>query len=75
MPADIVDVSGSGRWCSHRAVPRNHECCHWRLRHAVPRNRKCCHWRPRHALSRNHVQSTFMNFHFLSQFSSCCQTV
>ena len=43
----IVDVTGSGRWCSNRAVPRNHECCHWR---------------PRHALSpSNHVQSTIMN--------------
>ena len=47
----IVDVSGSGRWCSHRAVPRNH---------------RCCHWRPRHALSpSNHVQSTIMIFPLL----------
>ena len=47
----IVGVSGSGRWCSHRAVPRNH---------------RCCDWRPRHALSpRNHVQSTIMNFPLL----------
>ena len=46
-----VGVSGSGRWCSHRAVPRDHECCHWR---------------PRHALSpSNHVQSTIMNFPLL----------
>ena len=62
----IVDVSGSGRWCSHRAVPRNHGCCHWCPRHAVPRNHRCCHWRPRHALSpSNHVSSTIMNFPLL----------
>ena len=30
-----VGVSGSGRWCTHRAVPRNHGCCHWRPRHAL----------------------------------------
>ena len=61
-----VGVSGSGHWCSHRAVPRNHECCHWRPRHAVPRNHRCCHWRPRHALSpSNHVPSTIMNFPLL----------
>ena len=61
-----VGVSGCGRWCSHRAVPRNHECCHWRPRHAVPRNHRCCHWRPRHALSRsNHVQSTILNLPLL----------
>ena len=59
----IVGVSGSGRWCSHRAVPRNHGCCHWCPRHGVPRNHRCCHWRPRHALSpSNHVPSTIMNF-------------
>ena len=46
-----VGVSGSGRWCSHRTMPRNHGCCHWR---------------PRHALSpSNHVQSTIMNFPLL----------
>ena len=61
-----VGVSGSGRWCSHRAVPRNHGCCHWCPRHAVPRNPRCCHWRPRHALSpNNHVPSTIMNFSLL----------
>ena len=76
-----VGVSGSGRWCSHRAVPRNHECCHWCPRHAVPRNHRCCHWCPRHAVPRNHrcchwrprhalspcnhVQSTIMNFPLL----------
>ena len=59
--AHVCVSSGSGRWCSHRAVPRNRECCHWRPRHAVPRNHECCHWRPRHALSRNHVQSTIKN--------------
>ena len=32
-----VGVNGSGRWCSYRAVPRNHGCCHWCPRHAVPR--------------------------------------
>ena len=45
-----VGVSGSGRWSSHRAVPRNH---------------RCCHWHPRHALSRNHIQSTIMIFPLL----------
>ena len=59
----IVDVSGMGLVVggSHRAVPRNHECCHWRPRHAVSPS--------------NHVQSTIINFHFLSQFSSRCLTV
>ena len=42
-----VGVSGSGRWCSHRAVPRNHGCCHWR---------------PRHALSPSHRQSWIFHF-------------
>ena len=23
-----VEVSGSGQWCTHRAMPRNHRCCH-----------------------------------------------
>ena len=46
-----VGVSGSGHWCSHRAMPRNHVCYHWR---------------PRHAFSpSNHVQSTIMNFPLL----------
>ena len=30
-----VGVSGRGRWCTHRAVPRNHRYCHWRPRHAL----------------------------------------
>ena len=72
--SSIVDVSGSGRWCSHRAAPRNHECCHWCSRHAVPRNHRCCHWRPRHALSPCNHNPLSCIFHFLSQFSSCCQT-
>ena len=29
-----VGVSGSGQWCTRRAVSRKHGCCHWRLRHA-----------------------------------------
>ena len=33
-----VGVSGSGQWCTHRAVPRNHGCRHQRPRHAVSRN-------------------------------------
>ena len=41
--SSIVDVSGSGRWCSHRAVPRNHGCCYWCPRHAVSRIHRCCH--------------------------------
>ena len=53
----IVDVSGSGRWCSHRAVPRNHECCHWS---------------PLHALSPSHRQfwifPPFLNFSLRVQF-------
>ena len=64
-----VGVSGSGRWCSHRAVPRNHGCCHWRPRHAVSRNHWCCHWRSRCALSPSHGQ--FWIFHF-SEFSTSC---
>ena len=28
-----VDVSGSGQWCTHRAVPRNHSRRHRRPRH------------------------------------------
>ena len=42
-----VGVSGSGQWCTHRAVPRNH----W-----------CCHWRPRHALSPSHRQFWIVHF-------------
>ena len=43
----IVDVSGSGQWCTHRAVPRNH---------------RCCHWRPRLALSPSHRQFWIFHF-------------
>ena len=64
-----VGVSGSVQWCSHRAVPRNHGCCHWCPRHAVPRNHRGCHWRPRHALSPSHRQ--FWIFHF-SEISTLC---
>ena len=64
-----VGVNGSGQWWTHRAVPRNHWCCHWRPRHAVSRNHWCCHWRPRHALSPSHRQ--FWTFHF-SEFSTSC---
>ena len=68
-----VGVSGSGRWCSHRAVPRNHGCCHWCPHRAVPRNHGCCHWRPRHALSpSNHVQSTIIKFPLLVPILSDC---
>ena len=61
-----VGVSGCGRWCSYRALPRNHGCCHWCPRHAVPRNHRCCQRRPRHALlPSNHVPSTIMKFPLL----------
>ena len=40
-------LSGCGQWSAHRALPRKHECCHWRSR---------C------ALSRTHRFSTFANF-------------
>ena len=46
--------------CTHRAVPRNH---------------RCCHWRPRLALSSSHRFSTFKNFPLRVQFLillSCC---
>ena len=74
-----VGVSGSGQWCTHRAVPRNHECCHWCPCHGVPRNHRCCHWHPRCALSPSHRQfwvfSTFLNFPLLVpilNLLSCC---
>ena len=61
LRSSIVDVNGSDRWCSHRAMPRNHGCCHWR---------------PRPALSpSNHVQSTILKFPLrvpiLNLLSSC----
>ena len=59
----IVDVSGSGRWCSHRAVPRNHGCLSLvsgvMQYHAII---DVVIGRPRHALSpSNRVSSTVMN--------------
>ena len=53
-------LNGSGFWCTHCEVPRNH---------------KCCHWHSRCALSPSHRFSTFLNFHFVFKFStllSCC---
>ena len=54
MRAQALRVSGSGCWCTHRAVPRNHRCCHWCPCHGVPRNHRCCHWCPCHGVPRNH---------------------
>ena len=58
-----VDVSGSGQWCAHRAMSRNHWCCHWRLRHALS---------PSH---RPFWIFHFWIFHFVSKFSTCCRAV
>ena len=60
----IVDVSGSGRWCSHRAVSRNHWCCHWRSRRALSPS-----------YSKFWIFHLFWIFHFVSNFSSCYQAV
>ena len=75
LRSDTLRQCGSGQWCTHRAVPRNHECCHWRPCRGVPRNHRCCHWHSRCALSPSHRFSTFLNFplrvQILILLSSC----
>ena len=68
-------LSGCGCKCTHRKVPRKHRCCHWRSYRGVSRKHRCCHWHSRCALSPSHRFSTFLKFHFVSKFSSCCHAV
>ena len=68
-------LSGCGCRCTHCEVPRKHRCCHWRSYRGVSRKHTCRHWHSRCALSPTHSFSTFLNFHFVNKFSSCCHVV
>ena len=68
-------LSGCGCKCAHCEVPRKHRCCHWRSYRGVSRKHKCCHSHSRCASSPTHRFSTFLNFHFVPKFSSCCHAV
>ena len=63
-------LSGCGCRCTHRAVPREHRCCHWRLYRGVSHKHGRRHWHSRCALS-----PTQRFFHFVPTFSSCCHVV